>query len=70
VLAGVIVDQYVVDEGVHATLTSNLEKAVSEGTITMDDAFRLNTEYLDTTSQDRHIPCCAGAGCPSGTCQQ
>lgn len=70
VIAGVIQDAYVPDEDVHATLTANIEKAVTDGTISMDDAFRLNNDFIDTTSQDRHMPCCARAGCPSGTCTE
>jgi hypothetical protein len=29
---------------------------------------RLLRELLDTASSDRHLDCCAAAGCPSGTC--
>ena len=29
---------------------------------------RLVRELIDTTSSDRHLDCCAAAGCPTGTC--
>jgi hypothetical protein len=33
-----------------------------------DDRARLVNDLLDTTSSDRHLDCCAAAGCPTGTC--
>lgn len=33
-----------------------------------EDRARLVNDLLDTTSSDRHLDCCAAAGCPSGTC--
>jgi hypothetical protein len=32
------------------------------------DRARLLRELMDTTSSDRHLDCCAQAGCPTGTC--
>jgi hypothetical protein len=29
---------------------------------------RLVRELTDTSSSDRHLDCCAAAGCPTGTC--
>lgn len=29
---------------------------------------RLLGDLVDTTSSDRHLDCCAAAGCPTGTC--
>lgn len=29
---------------------------------------RLVSELVDTTASDRHLDCCAAAGCPTGTC--
>lgn len=29
---------------------------------------RLIGELVDTTASDRHLDCCAAAGCPTGTC--
>jgi hypothetical protein len=33
-----------------------------------DDVARLVGDLVDTTSSDRHLDCCASAGCPTGTC--
>lgn len=33
-----------------------------------DDQARLLGDLMDATSSDRHIDCCAAAGCPTGTC--
>lgn len=32
------------------------------------DRGRLLRELMDTASSDRHLDCCAAAGCPSNTC--
>jgi hypothetical protein len=32
------------------------------------DRARLLRELMDTSSSDRHLDCCAAAGCPTGTC--
>lgn len=69
VIAGVVED-YAPDEAVRVTLVANIEAALHAGQITMDDAFRLNADFSDATAQDRHMPCCARAGCPSGTCTE
>ena len=34
-----------------------------------DERARLLRELQDTTSSDRHLDCCAAAGCPTGTCE-
>lgn len=70
VIVGVLQDVYQPDESVRETLVANIEKLMQDGTITIDDAFRLNADFTDTTSQDRHKPCCARVGCPSGTCTE
>lgn len=31
-------------------------------------AARLLRDLMDTSSSDRHLDCCADAGCPTGTC--
>lgn len=33
-----------------------------------EDGQRLLDAFLDTTSSDRHLDCCAEAGCPTDTC--
>ena len=33
-----------------------------------EETARLVRELLDTTSSDRHLDCCAAAGCPTDTC--
>lgn len=33
-----------------------------------EDRVRLVRDLVDTTSSDRHLDCCAAAGCPTGTC--
>lgn len=45
-------------------LTRVLEQAPDE------QRARLVRELLDTSASDRHIDCCAVAGCPDGSCQQ
>lgn len=70
VIAGVIADAFPPNQDVHDTLTANIQKAMQAGDIDIDDAFRLNADYTDTTSQDRHMACCARAGCPSQTCKE
>lgn len=32
------------------------------------DRARLVRELMDTSSSDRHLDCCAAAGCPNGLC--
>jgi hypothetical protein len=34
------------------------------------DRVRLLRDLMDTTSSDRHLDCCADAGCPDGTCDR
>jgi hypothetical protein len=34
------------------------------------DRGRLLRDLMDTTSSDRHLDCCAAAGCPDGTCDR
>lgn len=38
------------------------------GTALPEDLGRLMRDLMDTTSSDRHLDCCAAAGCPTGTC--
>lgn len=33
-----------------------------------EERARLVQDLVDTTSSDRHLDCCAAAGCPTGTC--
>lgn len=33
-----------------------------------EERARLIQDLIDTTSSDRHLDCCAAAGCPTGTC--
>jgi hypothetical protein len=33
-----------------------------------DERGRLLADLMDTSSSDRHLDCCAAAGCPTGTC--
>lgn len=33
-----------------------------------EEVGRLVGELVDTTASDRHLDCCAAAGCPTGTC--
>lgn len=64
VVAGVLVDDHPVNEALRATVEKNIAELVNAGTIDIKAAFRIEREFSDTTSQDRHIDCCAEAGCP------
>lgn len=33
-----------------------------------EDRARLVNDLIDTSSSDRHLDCCAAAGCPTNTC--
>lgn len=33
-----------------------------------EERARLVNDLIDTTSSDRHLDCCAAAGCPTNTC--
>lgn len=33
-----------------------------------DEVDRLVADVLDTSSQERHLDCCAEVGCPTGSC--
>lgn len=70
VIAGVTVDAFPVDARARVALVNNMQAAMDTGAITVEDAVRLQSEFLDTTCQDRHMACCAVAGCPSETCRE
>lgn len=66
--AGVIDDVWPVLEEAGKVVQESLERLVAAGEITMAQAFDIAGAHRDTTSTDRHIDCCAAAGCPlSGT---
>jgi hypothetical protein len=62
--AGVIEDVHPVNESARAALDENLQRVVSDGDLTFTEALELGGAFNDTTSTDRHIDCCASAGCP------
>lgn len=35
-----------------------------------DERVRLLRDLMDLSTSDRHLDCCAAAGCPTGTCPQ
>jgi hypothetical protein len=61
---GVVEDVHPVNETARAALLANLEAGMQSGQIALGDALRLGAEFENTTSSDRHIDCCAAAGCP------
>jgi hypothetical protein len=36
--------------------------------LSVEEQNRLLTDLIDTSSSDRHLDCCATAGCPTNTC--
>lgn len=68
VIAGAAAGAYTPDESVRGVVEANITSLVAAGTVDVATALRLGRDYDDTTSQDRHIDCCAAAGCPTGTC--
>jgi len=68
VVAGVIGDAHPVDESLRQAIADNIEDLRAAGKVDMATVLRLGRDFDDTTSQDRHLDCCAAAGCPSGTC--
>jgi len=50
--------------------TTDVVTKVMDATRDLDkeEGDRLLDALLDTTSSDRHLDCCAAAGCPTGTC--
>jgi hypothetical protein len=52
--------------GVFSPSDGALERVLSEAP--RDQQTRLVRDLLDTTSSDRHLDCCAAAGCPDGSC--
>ncbi len=59
-------------DDVFAAPTPALIRAVMDATSQLkmapEDADRVLTDLVDTTASDRHVDCCAGAGCPNGIC--
>jgi hypothetical protein len=53
------------DANLSATVEANVNKLAEAGKLDTSDAMRLGRDFWDTTSTDRHIDCCAKAGCPS-----
>lgn len=55
---------------VYAPPTGEIVRAVqaNSSSLPQADQDRLLADLLDTSSSDRHIDCCAAAGCPNGLC--
>ena len=68
VIAGVIDGVHPVDEVLRQAVIDNLGELFSAGKVTVEQVLRVGADYTDTTSSDRHLDCCAAAGCPTGTC--
>lgn len=62
--AGVIADTWPVLDEHRANLDANLEQLISDGKVSVSEAVAVGAAYADTSSTDRHIDCCAAAGCP------
>lgn len=62
--AGVIADVHPVDEAQRAKLDENLKTLSDSGKLSFSEAVALGSAFADTSSTDRHIDCCAAAGCP------
>jgi len=62
--SGVINDNWPVDESLSGTVSANAEQAFHDGLVSFEEANAIICAYGDTTSTDRHIDCCASAGCP------
>lgn len=58
--AGVIGDVHPVDETLRQTLYDNLDGLG----LSTSEAASVVSSFNDTTSTDRHLDCCAAAGCP------
>ncbi len=63
-IAGVIPDQWQPDESLTQTVEDNVKALADAGKLSVGDAMLLGRSFWDTTSTDRHIDCCAQAGCP------
>lgn len=61
---GVFLDEHPVDESISPTVEASLNELVEAKKIGVGDAIRIGKDFWDTTSTDRHIDCCATAGCP------
>lgn len=64
VITGVIPDVYPPDPALAELVVANIDRLLQAGSIDTATALRISRDYDDTTSQDRHIDCCAQAGCP------
>lgn len=65
---GVIPGVWEPDAELAQTVESNLTALTESGKISVGEAIAIGREFWDDTSTDRHIDCCASAGCPkSGT---
>lgn len=62
--SGVVPDAHPVNDSVAATLSDNLKALTDSGDVEFGQAFSVMEAFRDTTSTDRHIDCCAAAGCP------
>lgn len=51
-------------------LNQELADSVLDLELPSADRGRIYREVLDTTVQQRHMDCCAGAGCPDSSCNQ
>lgn len=62
---GVIEGHWTVPGGeARSALDENLERLVKAGDVTISRAVAIGAAFADTTSTDRHLDCCAAAGCP------
>ena len=62
--AGELVDLWPVNEELRDRVMANIKNLMADGEIELETALRIGNDYADTTSTDRHIDCCAAAGCP------
>ena len=47
---------------------ANLAKVMDDTALSTEDRARIIADIVDTTTQLRHMECCARVGCPDGTC--
>jgi hypothetical protein len=62
--AGVIDGLHPVNEDAAIKVSDNAGELLKDGKLAGADVVRIVSALLDTSSTDRHLDCCAGAGCP------
>lgn len=51
-------------------VNDQLAESILDSELASADKNRIYREVLDTSVQQRHMDCCAEAGCPDGSCNQ